>query len=115
MITDLDTLIVRLAEATREYGRLAQEAAVADSTYKRERAKRFLLARDEARTVDERHAICDADDTVADLAMTRAITAALAESQKERIRSIRENIGAVRTQMADARFMDDEHAKGHHP
>lgn len=112
MITDLDALVVRLAEASNEYAQLVEEAAIADSTYKRERAKRFLLARDEARTVDERNAICDADDNIADLAMLKATTAAKADSQKERIRSIREHIGAVRTQMADLRFMDDTHAKG---
>lgn len=110
-MTGLDELVNRLALETLAFRKLASEAAEADATYKREWAKRFLRSREEAKTNDERKAVTDSDDTVADLAMRKLTTSALADSQKEVLRSLREHIGAVRTQMADMRVADDLHAR----
>lgn len=111
----LDDLVNRLALETLAFRRLSTEAAEAEAAYKREWAKRFLLSREEAKTNDERKAVTDADEQVADLATKRLTSAALADSQKEVLRSLREHIGAVRTQMADMRVADDLHARGNHP
>lgn len=112
-MSELIDLTNRLAAETLAFRKLAAEAAVAEATYKREWAKRFLMSREEAKTNDERKAVVDSDEHVAQLAMTRLTSAAVADSQKEVLRSLREHIGAVRTEMANHRVGDELHARGY--
>lgn len=100
-----------LDEAVVEYDAHAQQAAEAEATYRSERAKHVLTARaDGARSIAEAETKADADDDVARLLLDRLSTAALADANKQRILSLREKIGALRSYLADARAADQIHA-----
>ena len=103
-LDDLDLSVQR-------YGTESVEAAQAEATHKAARAKRLLKARAEGvRSVSEAEAIAEADDNVADLYMRRLTTSAVADSSKQRILSLRERVGAIRSVLADQREADRQHA-----
>lgn len=100
-----------LDETVQRYAGEASVAAEAEADYKRNRAKRIMKARHGgARSVAEAETIADADDIVADLLMRRLTTAAVADASKQRIVSLRERIGALRSWVADQRAADTLHA-----
>ena len=108
----LDELARRLATATTDLGPLLTAAATAEAAYKTERAKAVLRARVDAKSMSEAETVADADDRVSELLMARLTTAALADSQKELIRSLRAHMDAEQTNRADQRAADMAHARG---
>ena len=94
------------------YREQAVAAAKAEAEHKSARAKRILRARHEgdARSMAEAECVAEADDAIADLFSRRLITAAIADSTKQKILSLREQIGWERTQMANQRAADSLHA-----
>lgn len=90
----------------REYERAAQEAAEAEATHKAMRAKRVLLAKANGiRSISEAEYTAEADDDVADAYLRRLTTAALADTIREALRSIRTNQESLRTAAASNRSM----------
>lgn len=94
------------------YKHQTRESAEAEAAHKKARAKRMLEARHsgEAKSVAEAECIAEADDAVADLFSRRLITAALAESTKQSLMSMREATATERTEMAGEREADKAHA-----
>lgn len=111
-MSKLDDLTNRLAREAIAYRSLAEHAAVAEADYKRERGKAFLVARTEGGSVADADARVDSNPVVADLHMRRLTTAAVLDSQKELIRSLRDAINAEQTSRADMRAADVAMARG---
>jgi hypothetical protein len=107
------TLTQQLDVVVGMYYEQAIAAAKAEAEHKQQRAKRMLTARHqgEAKSATEAECIAEADDTVADLYSKRLISSAIADSTKQKILSLREQIGMARTEMANQRAMDDFHAR----
>lgn len=112
MISDnLGQLSQQLDLTVHEFGAAAREAAEAEAAHKTARAKRVLRARaDGVRSISEAEFIAEADDNVADLYMRRLTTAAVAESFRQRINSLRERINVGRSLYATQREADRLHA-----
>jgi hypothetical protein len=106
------TLTQTLDSVVAMYHEQAIEAAKSEAEHKRVRAKRFLKARHDgdAKSIAEADAIAEADDVVADLYSKRLIAAAIADSTKQKILSLREEIGWQRSLMANRREADRIHA-----
>jgi superfamily II DNA or RNA helicase len=102
------SLTAQLAAVVAMYHDQAIEAAKAEAEHKRVRAKRFLRALhdEEAKSAAMADNVAEADDMVADLYSKRLIAAAIADSTKQKILSLREEIGMARSQMANEREMD---------
>jgi predicted chitinase len=102
-----------LAAVVAMYHDQAIAAAEAEAEHKKYRAKRFLKALhdEEAKSAVMAENIAEADDTVADLYSKRLITAAIADSTKQKIMSLKEEIGYERSLMADRRVADEMHAR----
>lgn len=95
---ELERLVGRLESATRRFGDLLQAAAEAEVSHKRSHAKALLAARG---TVSERES--QAVLVTADLFRERRIAEALAESQREYVRSLRWQIDGLRSLSASVR------------
>jgi hypothetical protein len=106
------TLTQHLDVVVAMYHDQAIAAAEAESEYKKARATRFLLVRrsGEAKSVADADAMVESDDTVADLYTKRLVASAMADSTKQKILSLREQIGYERSMMADRRAQDQFHA-----
>jgi hypothetical protein len=115
----------RLGEVSRayeiaagEYPAVALEAAVAEAEHRTARAKAILTVKARAKGESERisHAEAEtraeADDTVAALYLRRLTTAAIAESHRERLRQLREQVAVGRTAVASERLQDQLHSEG---
>jgi hypothetical protein len=102
----------QLASVVAQYHSQSLDAAAAESAHKKARAKRFLEAMHsgEAKSAVMADNIAEADDLVADLYSKRLVTAALADATKQKILSLREEIGMLRTQMANERELDRLHS-----
>jgi hypothetical protein len=98
----------QLQSVTAQFRTEALAAANAKATYKSKRAQRKLeaQARGEAKSDAAADTVADADETIAALHLNELITAALAESTKQKIYSLREDIGYSRTLMANERAAD---------
>lgn len=102
---DLDVTVQR-------YGEEGVKAAAAEADHKRLRATRILRAKaDGTSAVSLCEAIAEADDAVADAYMRRLTSAAIADASKQRIASLRERIGALRSYLADQRAADQLHSQ----
>lgn len=114
--------LARLGEVSRayetavgEYRGVAVAAAEAEAEHRRERAKAILRfkARDDVRVSHaEAETRAEADDRIADLYMKRVTTAAVADSHRERLRQLREQVATGRTAVASDREADRIHAAG---
>lgn len=106
------TLTQQLATVVHLYHQQAVEAAEAEAAHKSGRARRYLKARHEgeAKSAADAEMVADADNEVADLHSRRLISAAIADATKQKLMSLREEIGMVRSEMANAREMDKFHA-----
>lgn len=111
-MADLMDLVNRLAAETISYRRMALEAANAEADYKRARGKRLLVARAAGCSMAAADAEVEGDDECAALLTRRLTTAAVADSQREVLRSLREHIGAVRTEIVNHRTADELTARG---
>lgn len=112
MSSRLDQLVNRLASEAVAYKSLAVRAGECEAEHKKERAKSFLRARAEGGTVGDAEAKSEADPVVSDLYAKRLSAAAVADSQKELIRSLRAAIDAEQTNRADMRAADVAAARG---
>lgn len=112
----------RLGVVSRDYQRMADEyrdvaldAAIAEAEHKTARAKAILRekARDDVRMSHaEAETRAEADDEVAQLYMRRLTTAAIADSHREKLRQLREQVATGRTAVASERAVDQIHADG---
>lgn len=101
--------------AADEYREVAIAAANAEAAHKAARAKAILRekARDDVRMSHaEAETRAEADDTIADLYRQRLITAAVADSHREKLKQLREQVATGRTAVASSRFVDQLHADG---
>lgn len=108
----MTTLTAQLSVVVAMYRDQAVKAAEAEAEHKKHRAKRKLAAihSGEAKSDAAAETIAEADDRIADLYSQRLITAAIADSTKQKILSLREEIGMARSQMANEREMDRIHS-----
>lgn len=103
-MNDLNELVNRLAAETLALRPMLLKAAAAESAHKNARAQAMLVAKAEGSTVAMAEAKADAD--CGDLFTARLTTAAIADSQKELVRSLRTGVEAERTFRADLRAAD---------
>lgn len=115
------TPLERLGEVSREYERkadayqdVALAAAAAEAAHKTARAKAILRFKAEEGRVShaEAESRAEADDAVARLYLERLTTAAVAESHREKLRQLREQVANGRTAVASDRAADQHHAAG---
>lgn len=119
------TPLQRLGEVSRTYELMAdgyQEvalaAAAAEAAHKVARAKAILnvkaTAKGESKGIShaEAETRAEADDDVAALFLARLTTLAIAESHREKLRQLREQVANGRTAVASDRAADVHHASG---
>lgn len=101
-------------KAANDYHGIARAAAVAEAEHKAERAKAVLRYRaaEDVRSHAEAEARADADDRIAALYQARLIAAALADSSKQKLLQLREQVATGRTAVASDRVADQQHAAG---
>lgn len=111
----------RLGVVSRQYEQMADEyrdvaiaAATAEAAHKAARAKAILRERAGEGRVShaEAEARAEADDTIAELYQQRLVTAAIADSHREKLRQLREQVATGRTAVASERDVDRIHANG---
>lgn len=120
------TPLQRLGAVSRTYERMtdayrqvALDAAAAEAAHKTARAKVILNVKAVAKGESERisHAEAEtraeADDDVAALFLARLTSAALADSHREKLRQLREQVATGRTAVASDRAADGHHASGY--
>ena len=108
---NVSALCRELDSAVVLYSSHLQDAAEAEAEHKKHRAKRVLKARsDGEKSITAAETVAEADDFIADLYLKRLTTAAVAESTKQRIASLKERIQSGRSLMADQREQDRQHA-----
>ena len=101
--------------AADEYRGIAQAAAEAEAAHKAARAKAILRFKaDETQRMShaEAETRAEADETIADLYRQRLIAGALADSAREKLRQLREQVATGRTAVASERAVDGLHANG---
>lgn len=108
------SLTEQMATVVALYRQEAVAAAEAEADHKRARAKRFLKAmhgpNPEAKSAAMAENIAEADDEVADLLSRRLIAAAIADSTRQKLMSLREEIATARSEAVTARELDKFHA-----
>jgi hypothetical protein len=111
----------RLGEVSRAYEAMADAyqavllgAAAAEAAHKTARAKAILRFKADGERVShaEAESRAEADDEVARLYLERLTTAAVAESHREKLRQLREQVANGRTAVASDRAADQHHAAG---
>jgi hypothetical protein len=105
VLEELERLSDLSMATVADYSLHAREAAEAEADHKRLRAKRILLAKSNGETKAQAAAevIAEADDEVAAAYHRRLVSAAMADVDRESLRSIRTNQEALRTAAASAR------------
>lgn len=100
--------------AANEYHGIARAAAVAEATHKAARAKAVLRHRaaEGVRSQAEAECRAEADEEIAALYQERLIAAALADSSKQKLLQLREQVATGRTAVASDRAADQHHAAG---
>lgn len=100
--------------AADEYRGIARSAAIAEAAHKAARAKAILRHKADAGRMShaEAETRAEADDEIAGLYQERLITAALADSAREKLRQLREQVATGRTAVASERAVDQFHAQG---
>ncbi len=124
-MTERRTPIQQLGVVSREYEKqadayqqVALNAAVAEAAHKSARAKAILavkaIPKGESQRIShaEAETRAEADDTVGALFLERLTTAALADSHREKLRQLREQVATGRTAVASDRAADVHHAAG---
>lgn len=115
------TALGRLGDVSRayelaadEYRGIAQRAAEAEAAHKAARAKAILRYKAAGERVShaEAETRAEAEDEIAELFRDRLITAALADSAREKLRQLREQVATGRTAVASERAVDSFHAQG---
>lgn len=106
--------------AVDAYRQIALDAAAAEAEHKTARAKAILACKagtgPEGQKVRMSHAEAEtraeADDRIAELYLKRLTTAAIADSHREKLRQLREQVATGRTAVASERAADQFHAEG---
>jgi hypothetical protein len=104
VLGELERLHFLSLEKVQEYETMAVTAAEAEATHKAMRAKRTLMAKaNGVRSISEAELTAEADPDVSQAYLQRLTSAALADSCREAMRSIRTNQEALRTMAASHR------------
>lgn len=104
VLDELERLNDLSMEKAQEYTRNAYLAAEAEANHKALRAKRALLAKaNGVRSISEAELTAEADPEVADAYLVRLTSAAIADANRESLRSIRTNQDGLRTAAASHR------------
>lgn len=100
-----------------EYRAVAEAAAAAESAHKHARAKAILRykASEDRMSMAEAEARAEADDEVAGLYTERLMTAAVADSYRQRLSQLREQTSVGRSFAAAERLGDEIHMRGATP
>ena len=108
----MSALTNQLSVVVGLYREQADAAAECEAEHKKWRAKRFLTAMHEgqAKSAAMAENIAEADDRVSDLYSKRLIAAAVADSTKHKLMSLRTEIEWERTCAANRRAEDTFHA-----
>jgi hypothetical protein len=91
---EIERLAVALERETEKLATLGMDMGRAEIEHKKARAKAFLKAEG---TVDGRNATVEADDEVMDLLFERRRTEVMYEAQREKLRTMRTQIDALRS------------------
>lgn len=114
--------VKRLGEVSQEYQIKADEfkaiataAALAEAAHKSRRAQKALEFKDsgECRSMTEAEARADADGEIAALLRERLVSAAVADSHKQKLQQLREQNANGRSVVASERETDRMHADGY--
>lgn len=100
--------------AVDAYRQIALDAAAAEAEHKTARAKAVLHAKassEDRVSHADAEARAEADDRIAALLMQRLTTAAIADSHREKLRQLREQVATGRTAVASERLQDQLHAE----
>jgi DNA invertase Pin-like site-specific DNA recombinase len=102
-----------LARVVDDYREQLAAKAEAETTFKRERAKRILRARadGEASSATAAETVADADDLISDLRLKSLIAEGIAIATKEQIVALKERIGWGRSLYATQREQDRLHSQ----
>lgn len=104
VLLELERLNDLSLDKVSEYEDAAKQAAYAEAEHKALRAKRVLLAKANGiRSIAEAEYTAEADDDVATAYQHRLVSAAVADSIREAMRSIRSNQESLRTMAASRR------------
>lgn len=104
VLSEMERLNDLSLEKVQDYGHQAVQAAEAEAMHKALRAKRVLMAKaNGVRSIAEAEYTAESDDDVAQAYLERLTTAAIADSTKEALRSIRTNQDGLRTAAASHR------------
>lgn len=100
--------------AADEYREIAQRSALAEAAHKCARAKKILAVKaDDTQRMShaEAETRAEADDEIAGLYRERLCAAALADSAREKLRQLREQVATGRTAVASERAVDELHSR----
>lgn len=104
VLAEMERLNSESMQLVSDFAIQAPEAAQAEARHKTLRAQRVLRAKASGiRGINECEYVAEADDEVSAAYFNRLTTAAILESTREALRSIRTNQDALRTAAASAR------------
>jgi hypothetical protein len=92
-----------------EYAQVAEDAARAESEYKRARAKAILHILADGGSAAKAEGTVDADDHIGELLLAYKLTAATADSHRARLTQLRERLATGRSIMVNEREADKAH------
>ena len=118
MTAAVSEAVRRLGIVSRDYERLAneyrdiaQDAAQAESDYRKAKAQRMLRATvEEGASAAKAEIIADADDLVATMCTNYKVTAALSDATRAKLTQLREQVAVGRSMMVAERESDRIHA-----
>ena len=98
-----------------EFRAVAREAAQAEADHKAKRAQKVLTFKDAQPNMSHAEATtrAESDPAIAELYQKRLITAALADSMKEKLRQLKEEVPSARTDVVNERGADEFHSRGY--
>ncbi len=100
-------LSLQLHFKANEYATAAHERAVAEATYKAQKAKRVLRARAEGeKSISAAQMVAEADDLIKDLHLKYLIADGVVDSLTKSMIALRERIGVQRSLLANEREAD---------
>lgn len=104
VLSELEELSDLSMRTAAEYAVHARHAAEAEADHKRLRAKRILNARAAGeKSIAAAEVVAEADDEVSTAYLRRLTTAAVADADRETMRTFRSSLEALRTAAASAR------------
>lgn len=112
-LSRLSEVSLEYQQKADEYREIAQAAARAEAEHKSKKAQAILRhkATAERMSMAEAETRADADPAIAALYFQRLTTAALADSHREKLRQLKEQIAYGRTYVATEREIDRMHAE----